>query len=114
MADPPPAPAKPTLKARLKTIAEAFEREIAVYKIVLKDERTPRMARWLLGLAVGYALLPIDLIPDVIPVLGHLDDLIIVPGLVIWALRSIPPEVVADARAAVAEAPEHDQNGEEG
>jgi uncharacterized membrane protein YkvA (DUF1232 family) len=50
-------------------------------------------------LVVAYALSPIDLIPDFIPVLGHLDDLILVP-LGIWlVLRLIPPEVMADARA---------------
>jgi len=85
-------------KQRLKGIAEAFQKELAVYRRVLKDGRTPRLSRWLLALAVGYALLPIDLIPDVIPVIGHLDDLIVVPLLVIWALKGIPEEVIDDAR----------------
>jgi uncharacterized membrane protein YkvA (DUF1232 family) len=69
-----------------------------VYQLVLKDPRTPKLAKILLGLALGYALLPFDLIPDFIPVIGHLDDLIIVPILVILALKMIPQDVVDDCR----------------
>ena len=84
--------------ANLKTVARTLKRELQVYQLVLKDARTPKLAKWLLGLAVGYALLPFDLIPDFIPVIGHLDDAIIVPLLVFIALRLIPAEVVADCR----------------
>jgi len=54
-------------------------------------------------MAVGYVLLPFDLIPDFIPVIGPLDDLIIVPGLVYLALKLIPDEVMAECRRKVAE-----------
>ena len=86
---------------RLRSIGCQFGRELKVYRLVLRDPRTPRAARLLLGLAVAYAALPFDLIPDFIPVIGHLDDIIIVPLLVILALRMIPKEVVEEHRRSV-------------
>jgi uncharacterized membrane protein YkvA (DUF1232 family) len=86
---------------RLKTVGKTLKHELKVYQLVLRDSRTPKPAKWLLGLAVGYALLPFDLIPDFLPVIGHLDDVIIVPALVIIALRLVPAEVVADCRSRV-------------
>ncbi len=86
---------------RLKAIGRGFRRELKVYRLVLLHHRTPRVAKLLLGLAVAYALSPVDLIPDVIPVAGYLDDLIIVPLLVITALWLIPRDVVDECRRAV-------------
>src|SRR5262245_56752670 len=86
------------LFGRLKSFSRTLKHELSVYQLVLKDPRTPKPAKWLLGLAVGYILFPFDLIPDFIPLIGHLDDVIIVPALVIVALRLIPPEVVTDCR----------------
>jgi len=59
---------------QLKAIGRTLKHELKVYQLVLKDPRTPKLAKWLLGLAVGYTLLPFDLIPDFIPIIGHLDD----------------------------------------
>lgn len=84
-----------------KSAAKRLKQEIKVYRLVLKDKRTPRAAKVFLWLAVGYILLPFDLIPDFIPVLGQLDDLIIVPALVFIALKMIPKEVVADCRSKI-------------
>ncbi len=86
---------------RLKLLAEKFKKEFKVYQLVLKNNRTPLLAKWLLSLAVGYMLLPFDLIPDFIPIIGHLDDAIIIPLLVILALKIIPKEVIDDCRRKV-------------
>ena len=64
--------------------------EIIVYRRVLNDKRTPIAAKILLWLAISYLLLPFDLIPDFIPVLGQIDDLIIVPALFYAAILIIP------------------------
>lgn len=87
------------LAARLR----ALKRETRAVTIAARDPRTPWPAKVLSALVVAYALSPIDLIPDFIPVLGYLDDLILVP-LGIWlVLRLIPDEVMADARRKAAD-----------
>jgi uncharacterized membrane protein YkvA (DUF1232 family) len=87
--------------ARFKRLARLFKSELAVYKLVLKDSKTPLSGKLFLALAVGYALLPFDLIPDFIPILGQLDDAIIVPLLVILALKVIPKEIIDEHRKQV-------------
>lgn len=64
---------------------------------MLKHPRTPRRAKWLFAAALAYAASPIDLIPDWIPVLGHLDDVVVVPLLLWLAWRQVPPEVRREA-----------------
>jgi uncharacterized membrane protein YkvA (DUF1232 family) len=91
------------MAATLREVARRLKTEFAVYRLALKDPQTPWLAKLLLGMAVGYVLLPFDLIPDFIPVIGQLDDLIIVPGLVYLALKLIPDEVMAECRRKVAE-----------
>ena len=93
------------MRKRLGSLARTLKREVRVYRLVLADRRTPRAARWLLRLAIGYLLSPIDLIPDFLPLIGHLDDAVIVPGLVYLALRIVPAEVVAEARERVKDDP---------
>ena len=90
---------------RLRQIWQRFQAEVELWRRVLRHPRTPRPARWLLGLALAYALTPFDIIPDFIPVLGQLDDLIIVPLLVALALWLVPKEVVAECRSAIAPSP---------
>lgn len=85
---------------KLKALRDEFKSEVAFYRRVLTDKRVPRPAKWLLGLAIAYMLSPIDLIPDFIPVLGYLDDAVVVPLLIWLALRMIPREIVAEARLA--------------
>ena len=86
------------LKARARTLKnEAF----AVY-LAAKDPRTPWYAKALIFFVVAHTFSPIDLIPDFIPILGYLDDLIITPGGIWLAVRLIPPDVMAEARAMAA------------
>jgi len=86
----------PTLTSRLREVGRRVKRRLAVYRLAAAHPRTPRVARWLLVLAVAYACLPFDLIPDWIPVLGLLDDVVIVPLLVWLAVRMIPAEVMRE------------------
>jgi uncharacterized membrane protein YkvA (DUF1232 family) len=85
-----------------KDLARSFKRELAMYQRVLADSQTPVQAKIFLGLAIGYLCMPFDLIPDFIPVIGHLDDVIIVPVLVHLGLRFIPRELVAEDRRSIA------------
>ena len=87
------------MKEWLKNLVRAFRDKITVYRAVLADPDCPRLGRWLLGGAVAYALSPIDLIPDFIPVIGYLDDLVLVPFLVWLAIRVIPKELICKHRS---------------
>ncbi len=80
-----------------------IRREISFYRALLRHRRTPRASRWLLGAALAYLVSPVDLIPDAIPILGQLDDLLVVPGLIGLALALIPAEVKRECRAAAAD-----------
>lgn len=73
-------------------------RQIDAYRLMIADPRTPWLARALLAAAVAYLVSPIDLIPDFVPVLGHLDDLLIVGLLVGLGLRFTPRAVKDDCR----------------
>ena len=78
-----------------------FKSELQLYRNILADSRTPRLTKVLLGLAVAYAVTPVDLIPDFVPVLGHLDDAIIIPVLVFLALKTIPKSLLEEHRQAL-------------
>jgi uncharacterized membrane protein YkvA (DUF1232 family) len=85
--------------ARLKARAATLRREVLTLWFCARHPRTPLAAKLLAALVAAYALSPIDLIPDFIPVLGYLDDLILVPAGVCLALRLVPADVIAEARA---------------
>ena len=78
-----------------------WQEVLAIY-FAARDPRTPWYAKALALCVAGYALSPIDLIPDFVPVLGYLDDLVIVPLGILTVLRLIPPEIMAENRAAAA------------
>jgi uncharacterized membrane protein YkvA (DUF1232 family) len=91
------------VSAQLSRIARHLKTELALYQRVLRHRETPIAARILLWLAVAYVLLPFDLIPDFLPVIGQLDDLIIVPGLIFLALKIIPDTLIQECRAQIEE-----------
>jgi uncharacterized membrane protein YkvA (DUF1232 family) len=87
---------------QLKARARQLKREAYAIYIAARDPRTPWYVKGLIFFVVAHTFSPIDLIPDFIPVLGYLDDLIITPGGIWLAVRLIPPEVMEEARAAAA------------
>ena len=84
----------------LKQKAQALKVEILAVFLALKDRRTPWYAKAVCAVAVAYALSPIDLVPDFIPVLGYLDDVLLLPGLLALAIRWVPQEVMEQCRQA--------------
>ncbi|HOO49604.1 MAG TPA: YkvA family protein [Saccharofermentans sp.] len=78
---------------KLKERAKKLIQDIPVVFLCLKDKETPLIAKIIAGITVGYALSPIDVIPDFIPVLGYLDDVIILPALVLLTIKLIPSNV---------------------
>ncbi|BBO76584.1 membrane protein [Desulfosarcina widdelii] len=89
---------------RWKVCARRLKSEIHALWLACRDPRVPRRARLLAALVAAYALSPIDLIPDFIPVLGYLDDLILLPLGILLVVKMIPSEVLADCRARTKEA----------
>ncbi len=82
----------------LKEQAKAIKTNIPALYIAMKHKNTPVGAKILAALTVGYALSPIDLIPDCIPVLGYLDDLLLVPLLIALTVKCIPSEVLEQCK----------------
>lgn len=82
----------------LKERAVKLKRDIPLIFIALKKKKTPKIAKIVAGLTIAYALSPIDLIPDFIPFLGYLDDLIILPALIILTIKLIPIEIIEQCR----------------
>ena len=83
---------------KLKERASQLKTDIPAVFIALKKKETPVLAKIIAGIVIVYALSPIDLIPDFIPVLGYLDDLIILPGLIFLMIRIIPHDVFTECR----------------
>lgn len=82
-----------------------LRQQVYILYLALRHPGTPRYAKLALALVVAYALSPIDFIPDFIPVLGYLDDFLLIPAGVALALRLVPPQVLAECRAQAAARP---------
>lgn len=80
----------------IKARAKKLKTDIPALFLALKDKRTPFLAKFFAAITVVYALSPVDLVPDFIPLLGYLDDLIILPALVALTIRMIPKELLAE------------------
>ena len=78
---------------KLKEYAKSLKKTIPAVFLALKDKDTPMLAKVLAGITVGYALSPIDLIPDFIPILGYLDDAILLPALAALTIKLIPTDI---------------------
>lgn len=83
------------MKDKLKQIAAKLKAEFEFYRCLQKHPQTPLIAKTLLWLAIGYLLMPFDLIPDFLPVIGQLDELVIIPLLLSFAIKLTPLHVIA-------------------
>jgi len=88
----------------LRGWARGIKRDVHAVYLAARDPRTPWYAKALAFIVAAYAISPIDLIPDFIPVLGYLDDVIIVPLGIMAVVRLVPPEIMAEHRCTAAEA----------
>jgi len=82
----------------MKAKSQAMKSNLVIIYLAFKHHRTPWYAKAIIVLVVSYALSPIDLIPDFIPVLGYLDDLILVPAGIALAIKLIPDDVISECR----------------
>jgi uncharacterized membrane protein YkvA (DUF1232 family) len=87
------------MASKFKVWARAIKRDAHAIYLAARDPRVPWYAKALAFCVAGYALSPIDLIPDFIPILGYLDDLVIVPLGILAVVKLIPPEIMAEHRA---------------
>jgi uncharacterized membrane protein YkvA (DUF1232 family) len=82
----------------LGALAKKFTSEVELFSRIIAHPQCPRITRICLAAAIAYALSPIDLIPDFIPVLGFIDDAVILPTLIYIALKSVPNDLVEEVR----------------
>ncbi len=87
-------------RATVTAWARGIKRDVVALWLAARDRRVPFHAKALAAAVAAYALSPIDLIPDFIPVIGYLDDLLIVPLGILLAVRMVPPGLMAEFRAA--------------
>lgn len=88
-----------SISDRLRTWARGIKREGIALWFAARDPRTPVWPKLLSAFVVAYALSPIDLVPDFIPILGYVDDVLVLPALMWLAIRSMPPELMRENRS---------------
>ncbi len=88
---------------QLRQWARTLKRDITALYLAARDPRVPWYAKAVAACVAGYALSPIDLIPDFVPILGYLDDLILVPLGIMLAIRLIPAPILSDLRRTAAD-----------
>jgi uncharacterized membrane protein YkvA (DUF1232 family) len=88
--------------SNLKEWARTIKRDVHALYLAARDPRTPWYAKALAVVVAGYALSPIDLIPDFVPVIGYLDEVILLPLGILAVVKMIPPDLMAEHRAAAA------------
>jgi uncharacterized membrane protein YkvA (DUF1232 family) len=86
---------------KAKNIFKLFKSELNLYRALIADPRTPTSGKLILWLIIAYIFMPFDIIPDFIPVLGQLDEIILIPILIIIALRFIPKDLVKEHRSTL-------------
>lgn len=89
----------------LKERATRLKQKISIIYYASKHPALPKKVKWLIVFTIGYAMSPIDLIPDFIPVLGYLDDIIILPFLISLAVKMIPDDIIAESKIKAKEYP---------
>ena len=87
------------LVARLRQWARTLKRDVIALYLAIRDPRVPWYAKAVAACVAAYALSPIDLIPDFIPVLGYLDELVVLPLGILLAAKLVPQEIMAELRA---------------
>lgn len=85
-------------KDRIRSWARSIKREGIALWFAVRDPRTPMLPKVLCAIVVAYALSPIDLIPDFIPILGFVDDALLLPGLMWLAIKAMPPDLLTQCR----------------
>lgn len=92
-------------KSTFKQKLVSLKREVYVLFLASRDPRVPWYVKALMVLTIGYAICPIDLIPDFIPILGQLDDLVIIPALIALIVKLVPKNVLDEHRKTLSEQP---------
>jgi uncharacterized membrane protein YkvA (DUF1232 family) len=81
---------------KLISFSKRAKKQLKMYRLLLSDRRTPLISKLFLLVALGYLAMPFDIIPDFIPILGQLDDIIIIPIFIYIALKFIPKDIIKE------------------